>query len=78
MTFGYLGYIWAILGCSTFGLVFLGSAGLLYSVARRGRAAGREPVHTVEALSVRPHTTAPRGQAERPNPSAPPPGPDAA
>jgi hypothetical protein len=66
MTFGYLGYIWAILGCSIFGVVFLGSAGFLYAISRRGRAVGTEPVHTVEELPVRP-----------PRPG-PPSGPDAA
>ncbi|MBX7194395.1 MAG: hypothetical protein K1X94_20235 [Sandaracinaceae bacterium] len=62
MTFGYLGYIWAILGCAVFGAIFFGSALFLYAVARRGRAAGSEPSHTVETLEVRaPRAPGPRG-----------------
>lgn len=59
MTFGYLGYIWAIIGCSIFGVVFLGSAAFLYAVSRRGRADGSEPVHSVEELPVRPPSSGP-------------------
>lgn len=54
MTFGYLGYIWAILGCSVFGLVVGGSALFLYAVGRKARQRGQEPTTTVEALPVRP------------------------
>ncbi len=50
MTFGYLGYIWAILGCGSIFLVFSGSALFLYAVGRRGRKAGKEPNVTVETL----------------------------
>jgi hypothetical protein len=54
MTFGYLGYIWAIFGCSVFALVVGGSALFLYAVGRRARRSGQEPTTTVEALPVRP------------------------
>jgi hypothetical protein len=54
MTFGYLGYIWAILGCSVFAVVIGGSALLLYAVGRRARRNGDEPTTTVEALPPRP------------------------
>jgi hypothetical protein len=53
MTFGYLGYIWAILGCGVFSVLMFGSAMFLYGVARRGRREGSEPATTVEALEVR-------------------------
>jgi hypothetical protein len=54
MTFGYLGYIWAILGCSVFAAVIGGSALFLYAVGRRARRTGDEPTTTVETLVVRP------------------------
>lgn len=50
MTFGYLGYIWAILGCGSLFLVFSVSALFLYAIGRRGRRAGKEPKVTVETL----------------------------
>lgn len=59
MTFGYLGYIWAILCCGLFSTVFLGAAAVLYGTARRRRRAGDEPVHTVEALPQRPQDPPP-------------------
>ena len=59
MTFGYLGYIWAIFGCAIFGAIFLGSAMFLYGLARRGRSAGSEPLHTVETLPLPPRPPAP-------------------
>ncbi|GAB4213772.1 MAG: hypothetical protein OHK0013_37930 [Sandaracinaceae bacterium] len=54
MTFGYLGYIWAILGCSVFAVVIGGSAAFLYAVGRQARRSGEEPTTTVEVLPVRP------------------------
>lgn len=50
MTFGYIGYIWALLGCACFGMVFGGSAVLLYGIARRDRAARPEPKVSVERV----------------------------
>ncbi len=54
MTFGYLGYIWAIFGCALFSMVIGGSAVFLYAIGRRGRRAAQEPTITVETLPVRP------------------------
>ena len=50
MTFGYLGYIWALLGCGCFGLVFGGTAAVLYGVARRDRDARGGPTITVDPV----------------------------
>lgn len=50
MTFGYIGYIWALLGCACFGVIFGGSAVFLYGVARRGRDTEGEKKITVEQL----------------------------
>lgn len=60
MTFGYLGYIWAMLGCGVFSVLMLGSAMFLYGVSRRGRKSGAEPTTTVEALEVRERPAPPR------------------
>ena len=35
MGFGYIGYIWALSGCCTLGVVFGGSAAFLYSYGKR-------------------------------------------
>ncbi len=51
MTFGYIGYIWALLVCGGASLVLFGSAALLYAVGRRGRAA--EPAIRVESIPLR-------------------------
>lgn len=59
MTFGYLGYIWAMLGCSLFGAVVGGSALFLYGIARRAEKRGSAPRVVVEDLS-------------KPSPSKPP------
>lgn len=53
MTFGYLGYIWAMLGCALFGGILFGSALFLYGLARRGRADGSEPSTVVESVALR-------------------------
>ncbi len=67
MTFGYLGYIWAILGCGVFSALMFGSAMFLYGVARRGRKDGSLPTTTVEALEVRePRTPPPRSPGGAP------------
>ena len=50
MTFGYLGYIWAIFGCGGIFLVVTMSALVLYALGRRGRKAGQEPKVVVETL----------------------------
>lgn len=50
MTFGYLGYIWAIFGCGGIFLVVTMCALLLYTLGRRGRKAGKEPKVVVETL----------------------------
>ncbi|MBN8615470.1 MAG: hypothetical protein J0L92_33050 [Deltaproteobacteria bacterium] len=60
MTFGYLGYIWAILGCGLFSTLLFGTSLFLYALARRGKKDGSEPSTTVEALDVRaPRTPGP-------------------
>jgi len=50
MTFGYLGYIWAIFGCGGIFLVVSMSALVLYAFGRRGRRAGKEPRMSVETF----------------------------
>lgn len=50
MTFGYLGYIWALMGCCCLSLVFGGSALALYAVARKDRDGGNEAKITVERI----------------------------
>jgi hypothetical protein len=50
VTFGYLGYIWAMLGCGCFALVVGGAAAVLYGVARRDREARGGPTITVDPL----------------------------
>lgn len=60
MTFGYLGYIWALLGCAIFGVVVGGSALFLYAIARRGEGAGG-PTHSVEEVPLPPRAPKPPG-----------------
>jgi hypothetical protein len=51
MTFGYIGYIWAMFGCCTLFGVFGGSAALLYWVGRkRDREAGGGPSVSVDRV----------------------------
>lgn len=64
MTFGYLGYIWAMLGCAIFSIVVGGSAVFLYAVARRARGGADEPTHTVDSLPVRPRDPQGPGKSE--------------
>jgi len=52
MTFGYLGYIWAMLCCALFAGVVGGSALFLYAIARRSRGAGGPTGHSVESLPL--------------------------
>ena len=48
MTFGYVGYVWAIFGCSLVSLFFGAVAGALYFVGRRvDRGAPRAAVEAV-------------------------------
>jgi len=53
MTFGYVGYIWAMLGCAIFGIVVGGCAFVLYAIGRRGRGGASGPSHSVESLPLR-------------------------
>lgn len=52
MTFGYLGYVWALLGCSIFTIVLGGSAAFLYVIARRERGGGVATRHVVETVPL--------------------------
>ncbi len=54
MTFGYLGYIWALMGCGTLALVFGVSAAVLYGWSRRGRERALVPNIRVESLPLPP------------------------
>ena len=52
MTFGYIGYIWAILGCSLLALFVLGTGVTLHAIGRRvERRRGARPV--VDAVDLR-------------------------
>lgn len=52
MTFGYLGYIWAFLGCGTIVMVFGLSAAVLYGWSRRTRAGAVQPTIRVDSLPL--------------------------
>jgi|GEM_PF-3364309 len=52
MTFGYLGYIWAILGCGTLAMVFGLSAALLYGWSRRTRDRTVQPTIRVDRVPL--------------------------
>lgn len=52
MTFGYLGYIWALMGCGSLALVFGASAAVLYGFSRRGRDRAKQPTIRVESVSL--------------------------
>lgn len=51
MTFGYIGYIWAMSGCCLLSVVFGGSAAFLYGLGRRRAERDGEPTVTVEDQS---------------------------
>ena len=51
MTFGYVGYVWAILGCGAFALFFGGLGVALYAIGKRAERRGPRPV--VQSLSGR-------------------------
>jgi hypothetical protein len=50
MMFGYIGYIWAMLGCCTLFCVFGGSAVFLYGLGRRREQRLGQAVVTVESV----------------------------
>lgn len=50
MAFGYVGYIWAMLGCCSLGVVFGGSAAFLYAYGRRRDREQGAPSVTVERV----------------------------
>jgi hypothetical protein len=50
MGFGYIGYIWALSGCCTLGVVFGGSAAFLYSYGKRREAQEGTPSVTVDRV----------------------------
>jgi hypothetical protein len=52
MTFGYIGYIWALMGCGTLFAVFGASAIGLYAWSRRSQAGRAQPTVRVDALPV--------------------------
>jgi hypothetical protein len=54
MTFGYIGYIWALLGCGSIALLFCGSAVVLYGWARRTRDVSTQPTVRVESVPLSP------------------------
>jgi hypothetical protein len=50
MGFGYIGYIWALIGCCSLGLVFGGSATFLYAYGRRKDREQGAPSVTVDRV----------------------------
>ncbi|MFO0684120.1 MAG: hypothetical protein U0234_18855 [Sandaracinus sp.] len=50
MTFGYIGYIWAMSGCCVLGGVFGGGAAVLYAYGRRLDRQRGAPAVTVERV----------------------------
>jgi hypothetical protein len=50
MGFGYIGYIWALLGCCTLTVVFGGSAAFLYAYGRRREREDGVPSVTVDRV----------------------------
>jgi hypothetical protein len=52
VTFGYIGYIWTLLGCGLMLFVFGGAAMILYGVARRDRERRPQPKIEVETLKA--------------------------
>lgn len=50
MGFGYIGYIWALVGCCTLGFVFSTSAAFLYAYGRRRDRALGAPTVTVDRV----------------------------
>lgn len=56
MTFGYIGYIWALLGCGSVALLFCGSAVVLYGWARRTRGLSSQPSVRVDSVPLPPRS----------------------
>ena len=52
MTFGYIGYIWALMGCGTLFAVCVATAMGLYAWSKRSQAIRALPTVSVEALPV--------------------------
>jgi hypothetical protein len=52
MTFGYLGYIWALMGCGGLAMVFALSAAVLYGWSRRTRSGAPQPNIRVDSLPL--------------------------
>ena len=50
MTFGYLGYLWAMFGCCTLSVVFGGSAAFLYRLGRQREREPGAPTVSVESI----------------------------
>ena len=63
MMFGYIGYIWAMMGCCTLATVFGGSAVLLYGVGRRRNAERGEAIVTIESVDPAKDDAGPGGAA---------------
>lgn len=59
MTFGYIGYIWALMGCGTLFGVFGISAMGLYAWSKRSQATRPASTVSVEALPVPSRTPPP-------------------
>lgn len=64
MTFGYLGYIWALFACTIIAMVVGASAVFLYAVARRARGASGQSSHSVESVPIRAREPADAGPPE--------------
>lgn len=54
MTFGYIGYLWTLMGCGGFALLFGVSAAILYGVSRRNHEARKEPQVSVTSVPLAP------------------------
>jgi len=50
MAFGYIGYIWALIGCCSLGIAFGGSAALLYAYGKRRDREEGAPAVTVDRV----------------------------
>ena len=62
MTFGYVGYIWALFGCCSLGVVFGGSAAFLYAYGKRRDRERGAPTVTVDRVDT--EREGPGGSAE--------------
>jgi hypothetical protein len=66
MTFGYIGYIWAILGCSLLALFVLGAGVTLHAIGRRAerRRGARAVVDSVDLAGPTSDPRAPKDDGE--------------